>query len=285
MGLDTAHLEKWIGKTETAEDRLDLWPVKGLMALLDKTPEQWPSEGDALPPTAHWSYFVPRVPQSKIASDGHPVKGDFLPPVPLPRRMWAGSRIRYEAQMPLGEAVTRTARIKSVATKEGRSGLLAFVTVANEYACGDNVALIEEQDLVYRDNPPKDAPTPTPRPAPENPEWSMEIYPDEAQLFRFSAVTLNAHRIHYDYPYVTQEEGYPGLIVHGQLIATFLLEAWQTAQPNATLRAFNFKAMSPAFCGKPLFVEGRHSEQAGQSELWARNSDGGLHMQADAIWE
>jgi 3-methylfumaryl-CoA hydratase len=285
MKLDTEHLEQWIDHTQTESERLDRWPVSGLMAALDMPPEQWPDEGDPLPATAHWNYFVPRARQSKIASDGHPEKGDFLPPVPLPRRMWAGSRIRYEAPMPIGAQVTRTARIKTVTTKEGRSGLLAFVTVENTYVCDGQTALIEEQDLVYRDNPPADAPAPTPRPAPDNPQWSQPIHTDEALLFRFSAVTFNAHRIHYDQPYVTHEEGYPGLIVHGQLVATFLLQAWQAANPGRTIKRFDFKAMSPVFCGTSLLAEGRHDEEPGRSHLWARATDGGLHLQADVTWE
>ncbi|PWG65819.1 FAS1-like dehydratase domain-containing protein [Spiribacter halobius] len=284
MALDTAHLEQWIGRTESATEQLERWPVTALLAALDRPPEDWPATGDPIPPTAHWTYFVPRVRQSRIGADGHPERGDFLPPIPLPRRMWAGSRIRYLAPLTLGEDVTRTATVKSVTTKEGRSGLLAFVTVEYSYAGAAGPALVEEQDLVYRENPPADAPPPQPRPAPADAAWSREIHPDEPLLFRYSAVTFNAHRIHYDQPYTTEVEGYPGLIVHGQLIATFLLDAWRREHPERQLESFSFRAMSPLYCGAPFHAEGRPGEAEGESALWARTAEGGLAMQADVTW-
>jgi len=285
MNLDVDYLQQWVGNTQTESERLDQWPVIGLMATLNRPASQWPSENDPLPPTAHWSYCIPRVLQSQIGADGHPERGDFLPPVPLPRRMWAGSRIRYEAPMPIGAQVTRTARIKTVTTKEGRSGLLAFVTVEHTYSCNGQIARIEEQDLVYRDHPSSDAPAPTARPAPSNPEWSQPIQTDEVTLFRYSAITFNGHRIHYDHPYVTNDEGYSGLVVHGPLIATFLLEAWQTANLTRAIRRFEFKAIKPVFCHTRLAAEGHHSEDSGRSHLWATSDRGELHMEAEVDWE
>jgi 3-methylfumaryl-CoA hydratase len=284
MAVDTAHLESWVGNTEKATETLERWPVAAMLAALDQGPERWPSSGDPIPPTAHWTYFVPKVPQSRIGSDGHPERGDFLPPVPLPRRMWAGSRIEYRAPLALGDEVTRTSSVKNVTVKEGKSGLLAFVTVEHRYATGPTTALVEEQDLVYRDHPPADAPPPKPKPAPDNAEWSREVHPDEPLLFRYSAVTFNAHRIHYDHPYATGVEGYPGLIVHGQLIATFLLDAWRREHPEGSITRFSFRAMSPLYCGNPFHAEGRETG-TGEAELWARTAEGGLAMQASVAWK
>ena len=285
MALDLDYLQKWIGNTEKAEEALELWPVTAMMAALDVPAEDWPQRGDTLPPTAHWNYFVPRVPQSKIDTDGHPQRGDFLPPIPLPRRMWAGSRINYYNPLIIGEQVTKTSTVQDIKVKEGRSGSLAFVTVKHAYSNSEGVALEEEQDLVYRDNPPAATSVPERKPAPEGAEWSREINPDTPLLFRYSAVTFNAHKIHYDYPYATEVEGYPALIVQGQLIATLLLDNWQRNNPNDTVTRFSFKAMSPLFCGETFKAQGKPAESGKEGVLWACTTNGGLTMQADVAWK
>lgn len=285
MALDLDYLQKWIDNTEKAEEELELWPVTAMMAALDVPAEHWPQRGDTLPPTAHWNYFVPRVPQSKIGTDGHPQRGDFLPPIPLPRRMWAGSRINYYEPLIIGEKVTKTSTVQDIKVKEGKSGSLAFVTVKHAYSNTEGVALEEEQDLVYRDNPPAATGVPERKPAPEDAIWSRKIHPDTPLLFRYSAVTFNAHKIHYDYPYATEVEGYPALIVHGQLIATFLLDNWQRNNPNDTVTQFSFKAMSPLFCGETFKAEGKPTESENEGELWACTTSGGLTMQANVAWK
>ena len=285
MTIDLKNLQKWIGNTENAEEEIELWPVTAMMAALDVPVEDWPKRGAILPPTAHWNYFVPRVPQSKIDSDGHPQRGDFLPPIPLPRRMWAGSRIKYYNPMIIGEKIKKTSSVQDVKVKDGKSGPLAFVTVKHVYANASGVALEEEQELVYRDNPPTATGVPERKLSPSGAVWSKEIYPDTSLLFRYSAVTFNAHKIHYDYPYATEIEGYPALIVHGQLIATFLLDNWQRNNPNDTVTQFSFKAMSPLFCGETFKVEGKPTGTDNNGELWACTTNGGLTMQASVTWK
>lgn len=284
--VDIEHLQKWIGNTQSMSEGIELWPVTAMLAALDVEPTSWPGNGAPLPPTAHWNYFVPRVPQSMIGVDGHPLRGDFLPPVELPRRMWAGSRISYgPASLRLGEEVTRASTIRSVDLKQGKSGSLVFVTVGHVFQTGNGIALEEEQDLVYRDNPPvsEGANTRAPKPAPDNPQWSVVIETNPALLFRYSAVTFNAHRIHYDAPYAREEEGYPGLVVHGQLIATFLIETWRRHNPGKVLKAFSFRAMSPLFCGDSFSAEGRTTDDGSGATLWARTAQGGVAMEATVV--
>lgn len=281
--VDIEHLRKWVGNTESMSEEVERWPVTAMLATLDVDPSEWPAKGDPIPPTGHWNYFVPRVGQSRIGADGHPLRGDFLPPVDLPRRMWAGSRISYgPSKLRLGDEVSRVSSIRSVDLKQGRSGSLVFVTVGHVYRTREGIAVEEEQDLVYRDNPPPTVEgTPkAPKSAPDNPQWNVEIATDAPLLFRYSAVTFNAHRIHYDAPYAREQEGYPGLVVHGQLIATFLIEAWRRNNPGQELKAFSFRSMSPLFCGDLFSAEGRVEESGAGARLWARTEQGGLVMDA-----
>lgn len=283
MTLNIEQFKPWINKSEQAQEELSLWPVHNMMAALDVNPSQWPTIGDDLPATAHWNYFVPRVVQSKIDVDGHPVRGDFLPPIPLPRRMWAGSRIQYHQPMKMGQTIQKTSTIKDIKIKEGKSGSLAFVTVKHEYQNSSGLALTEEQDLVYRDPPPSMTSIPERNPAPTPAQWTQSVATSTPLLFRYSSVTFNAHKIHYDEPYAKEVEGYPGLVVHGQLIATFLLQSLQQAHPEKTLASFNFKAVSPLFCGETLQAQGALSPEG--ADLWACTDQGGLTMQANVTWQ
>jgi len=280
MTIDIDHLRGWIGRQETLTDTITRVPVAALSATLDRD-DPAPAAGDPLPPLWHWLYFLPLVRQSAIGPDGHPSRGGFLPPVPLPRRMWAGGRFTFHQPLRVGEDITRTSTVADVTVKTGRSGSLCFVLVRHEIAGANGLALTEEHDIVYRDlAPPNEAP-PAPRPAPVDAVWQRDIVPDDVMLFRYSALTFNGHRIHYDRRYVTEVEGYPGLIVHGPLIATLLLDLLRrnTAEP---LKSFRFKAISPLFdiasfavCGQP--------GAAGQVALWARNAAGHLAMEAEAL--
>ncbi|RDW14021.1 FAS1-like dehydratase domain-containing protein [Paracoccus thiocyanatus] len=274
--MDQINIAAWKGRTETAEARADAWPVQGLQALLDAPP---PDEGTTLPPLAHWCYFTPMVPQARIGSDGHPQRGDFLPPVALPRRMWAGSDMTFARPVPLGARLRKTAEIADISEKQGKTGTMVFVKVRNLYALAQDGApcLEEMQTLVYRDDPAPDAPKPAPRPAPGGAEWSQPACPDEAMVFRFSAVTFNAHRIHYDYPYATRTEGYEGLVVQGQLLATLMLRA----MPALPLGAFSFRAVQPVFVGENIRTEGRLSED-GTAQLWIADKEGKLRMSGEA---
>ena len=275
------HLRDWIGRSERRSDTLAAAPLSGLAATLDRPGDLESVLGTALPPLAHWLYFLPQALQADTGPDGHPKRGGFLPPVPLPRRMWTGGRLRFERDLRVGDEVERRSTITKVDAKQGRSGALVFVTVRHEISDAQGVALSEEHDIVYRGNPDPSAPPAVPAPAPVDEAFSRAVVPDPVLLFRYSALTFNGHRIHYDRPYVTEVEGYPGLIVHGPLIATLLVDLVRRELPDARLRAFSFKAASPLFDIHPFTVCGKR-EADGQLALWARNHDGRLAMHARA---
>lgn len=267
----------WIGRMQESVERCDAWPLNGLRALLDLPADA--SDSGELPPLAHWLYFPPTVPQSKVGSDGHPQRGDFLPPLAQPRRMWAASDIHFEAPIRVGQTLRKSAEVAQIVEKPGKSGSLVFVTVKNVYEADGRQVLSETQTLVYRDDPaPGEAPPP-PKPAPADPQWSVRIDPDPVLLFRYSAVTFNAHRIHYDAPYAQEVEGYEGPVVHGQLTATLMLQALIRQHADMQLARFSFRAVRPLFSGAPYFLEGRARE--GGSQLWARDDRGQLAMTAE----
>ncbi len=270
----------WIGREEHRADLATATPIAALSATLDRADPD-PHAGGAIPPLWHWLYFLPLARQGELGADGHPRRGVFLPPVPLPRRMWAGSRLEFLHPLRVGDAMMRTSRIADVNSKSGRSGSLVFVTVRHEIADAHGLALTEEHDIVYRDAPAPGIPAPKPQPAPADETFSREITPDPVLLFRYSALTFNGHRIHYDRKYATEVEAYPGLVVHGPLIATLLLDLLRRELPEARLVRFAFKAVGPIFdihcfsvCGKP--------DGDKRFALWARDHDGALAMQASA---
>ena len=275
-----AHLNDWLGRVSEADDVLNARPVTAMSATLDRDDPR-PVAGDPLPPLWHWLYFLPAERQSAIGPDGHPKRGGFLPPVPLPRRMWAGGRFEFLQPLRVGEAVRRTSRIADISAKQGRSGALVFVRVRHEIANEHGIALTEEHDIVYRDPPQPGAPVEPPKPAPADEQFWRRIAPDPVLLFRYSALTFNGHRIHYDRSYVTEVEGYPGLIVHGPLIATLLVDLLRRERPDARLAKFSFKAVSPLFDTEPFTVCGRFDD-AKNATLWARCPQGQLAMHANA---
>lgn len=284
--LDAAairHLEQWIGRTETLHDLICAAPLRGLSATLDRDDEA-PAEGDAVPPLGHWLYFLPQALQSQIGPDGHPKRGGFLPPVLLPRRMWAGGRLVWEPGNPLrvGDAARKVSRIESVTHKTGRSGEMIFVLVRHEVHNADGLCLTEEHDIVYRAAAQPGEKAPAPTPAETQAAWQRQIVPDDVLLFRYSALTFNGHRIHYDRQYVTQVEGYPGLIVHGPLIATLLTDLVRRHESHAVMRRFEFRALRPTFDLHPFFVSGAPSADGRQVKLWAHDHEGWLTMQAEA---
>ncbi|MBS0340720.1 MAG: MaoC family dehydratase N-terminal domain-containing protein [Proteobacteria bacterium] len=280
MTIDIDHLRSWIGRTEQLDDAATLVPPRALAAVLDRD-DPPPSAGDALPPLWHWLYFLPVHRQSELGPDGHPRRGGFLPPVALPRRMWAGSQLRFHRPIQLGQALSRTSRIADVRLKEGRTGPLVFVNVDHEIRAEGELAVSERHDIVYRELPaPGEAPPPAVA-APGGEDWSRRIEPDDVLLFRYSALTFNGHRIHYDRRYVTEVEGYPGLVVHGPLIATLLLDLLRRQRPEATVKAFSFRAVSPIFDVASFEVCGRQDDPK-TIALWARNAQGGLAMDAAA---
>jgi 3-methylfumaryl-CoA hydratase len=278
--IDTEHLRQWIGRTEQRADEVTAAPLAALSATLDRD-DAAPLPGSDVPPLWHWLYFVPQPLARDIGPDGHARRGGFLPPVPLPRRMWAGGRLEFHHPLQVGDEITRSSTIQDVKVKTGRSGTLAFVTVRHEIANARGVAVSEEHDIVYRDAPVPGEPPPAPQAAPTAATFTREIVPDPVLLFRYSALTFNGHRIHYDRSYVTEVEGYPGLVVHGPLIATLLLDLLRRQAPGTVVRRFSFKALRPTFdihrfsvCGRPD-GEGRYA-------LWAHDHEGWLTMQATA---
>jgi 3-methylfumaryl-CoA hydratase len=279
--LDVEHLRSWIGKQETLHDQVTRFPVAALSATLDRD-DPAPRAGDPLPPLWHWLYFLPTARQSVLGPDGHPARGDFLPPVPLPRRMWAGGRFTFQQPLRVDEDIVRTSTVRDVTIKHGRNGDLCFVLVTHEISGQNGLALTEEHDIVYRDVPqPNEAPA-APRPVRTDDIWQRDVHPTDPMLFRYSALTFNSHRIHYDRRYVTETEGYPGLIVHGPLIATLLIDLLRrnTVQP---VTSFRFRAVSPLFDIAPFSVHGA-PDGKGSAALWARNANGDLAMEAEATF-
>jgi 3-methylfumaryl-CoA hydratase len=275
------HLRDWIGRTEQQSDRVTGAPLSALSATLDRDDPPF-GAGTGVPPLGHWLYFLPMARHSEIGPDGHPRRGGFLPPVPLPRRMWAGSRLTFHQALRVGDEISRISTIKDVSVKHGRSGALVFVTVRHEIAAAHGLAITEEHDIVYRDNPQPGAASPAPQAAPANPGFSRDIVPDPVLLFRYSALTFNGHRIHYDRSYATQVEGYPGLIVHGPLIATLLLDLLRREMPQAVVAAFAFRSVKPLFDTSSFCVHGRVDSDGKTVRLWAQDVDGWLAMEATA---
>ena len=283
MRLDAPALQAWIGRTETLHDQIHPSPLLALAATLDH-PSAPVAAGDALPPLWHWLYFLPLHRQSEIGADGHARRGGFLPPVPLPRRMWAGSQLVFGAPLRVGDAVVRRSSIDDVSVKTGRSGRLVFVKVRHELRCqgAADPAIVEQHDIVYRDAQRPDEPPAPPQPAATGAAWQREILGDEVLLFRYSALTFNGHRIHYDRPYATEVEGYPGLVVHGPLIATLLMDLLRRQLPEARVASFRFKALRPTFDGHPLRVNGQLQGDGKTVRLWAQDHQGWLTMDATA---
>ena len=273
--------EDWIGRSEESEERLAPMPAQGLAATLDRESLAF-DDGAPLPPLWHWLYFVPLVRARDIGPDGHARRGGFLPPVALPRRMWAGSRVEFRAPLCIGDTVRRRSVIERVERKSGRSGELVFVTVRHELgrAGAAEPALVDRHDIVYREAPRPGDPVAASVAASTDAPWSCTWQPDDVLLFRYSALTFNGHRIHYDRRYVTEVEGYPGLVVHGPLIATLLLELLHEHDPGADVAAYRFKALRPCFDGRPLHLYGRPEGE--RVRLWAADDRGALAMEAEA---
>jgi 3-methylfumaryl-CoA hydratase len=278
MTLDVEFLRSWIGREETAEDRIASTRIMRLAATLDRD-DPPPRDGDPLPPLWHWLCFLPHVRQSLLGPDGHPKRGGFLPPVDLPRRLWAGGRLRFLQPLRVSERVTRLSTIADVSVKEGRAGTLAFVLVRHAISGEEGLAIEEEHDIVYRAAPAPGETPPLPRPARTDAAWSRSIVPDEVLLFRYSALTFNSFRIHYDRRYATGVEGYPGLVVHGPLMATLMLDLLRR-NDEREVRSFHFRALAPVFDTEPFHVRGAQSEIG--ASLWIAGDDGGLRMEAQA---
>ena len=274
-------LKQWIGRTESASGVAAAAPLDGLAATLDHESPPW-TPGCA-PPLAHWLYLLPQARQSDLAEDGHPHRGGFLPPVELPRRMWAGSAIEFHAPVRIGDRLRRDSAISSIEHKSGQSGDLVFVTVTHAWSTAAGPVLTERQDIVYRAASKPDAidrrlaASPVLRRA----DWTRQIHPDPVLLFRFSALTFNAHRIHYDRSYCTGVEGYPGLVVHGPLTAMLLMDLFARNRPDARIAAFSFRGRRPLFDTESFTLCG--SMRAGGADLWAVDGSGNVAMTAELV--
>ena len=276
------HLQSWMGRTETLTDDITAAPVRALSATLDRDDAD-PVSGTALPALWHWLYFLPHQRQSELGPDGHGKRGGFLPPVPLPRRMWAGGRLQWhQPVLRVGDAVKRVSRIESVTHKAGRTGDLVFVLVKHEVHNAQGLALTEEHDIVYRASPQPGDPVPPSQPAEQGAAWTAEVVPDDVLLFRYSALTFNGHRIHYDRRYNAEVEGYPGLVVHGPLIATLLLNLLRNKLPGAQLLNFQFRAVRPVFDIASFKLHGTLAPDGKTVSLWTEDHEGWLTMQATA---
>ncbi len=292
----------WVGRSEQAQDIVTFKPVAALNAMFDLDPSTVAADA-LLPPLWHWLYFLPTARQSELGPDGHPRRGGFLPPIPLPRRMWAGSDITFHHPIRIGDTLERVSTIDKVTEKQGRTGRLVFVRVKHELSVakrGDlyqaqtqpltqsqtesatninTLCITEYHDIVYRDNPKPgaDAIQSAKLPA-EKPSWRRTVVADDVLLFRYSALTFNGHRIHYDRRYATDVESYPGLVVHGPLIATLLLQTAMSEIGIDSIKDYSFRAVQPVFDAQPLYLCGKTAER--NAQLWAESSDGAVTMQA-----
>jgi 3-methylfumaryl-CoA hydratase len=280
VSQDLEKLKDWIGNRETDVDHITIPAVHRLAATLDRD-DPVPRIGDELPVGWH-SIFFPRVVRhSLIGPDGHPQRGDFLPPVPLPRRMFAGKRIRFQAPLRVGDEVRRVSTIKEVSIKQGRTGQMVFVTVQTDISSPRGLAIAEEQDIVYRGEPEAGAAPTPPQAAPGKAVWSKTVTPDEVMLFRYSALTFNGHRIHYDHPYVTGIEKYPALVMNGGLttLLVFELARAHAATPVTFLSSRNVR---PLFVNRPITLCGEPSPDGRVARLWAQDDTGALALNATA---
>jgi 3-methylfumaryl-CoA hydratase len=278
---ENVDLTRWVGREERRVDLVTPSHLAAWNATLDRD-DPFPRDGDLVAPGFHWALFPPLARQSELGPDGHPRRGGFLPPVPLPRRMWAGSRVEFRRPLRVGERVEQVSAVTRVEEKTGRAGPLVFVTVRHTVSGADGPAVEEEQDLAFRhvSGPGAAAPA-APEPAPRG-AWRRRIDPDDVLLFRYSALTFNGHRIHYDRRYATAAEGYAGLVVHGPLIATLLLDLVRRELPGAAVERFRFKGLRPTFDTSPFTVEGGPGDDPRHLRLWSTDNLGQVGVEAEA---
>jgi 3-methylfumaryl-CoA hydratase len=276
---DLDALRGWIGRTEDDSDIAAPGPAALLAATLNR--DRAPAAGDQLPMMWHWLYFLSPTATQDLGEDGMPRRGGFIPPVALPRRMWAGSRIEFGDAIRLGDRLHRRTTIADINGKEGRSGALVFVRVLTEIGTERGLALVEQRDIVFRDHPPPGISPSVPPQAPlPDATWREETTGGAVLLFRYSALTFNSHRIHYDQPYSTEVEGYPALVVQGPLLATLLADSLGNHLPATSIRAITFRAVSAIFVDEPFAIAG--AIDAHKAVVWAAKHDDRLAMIAEA---
>lgn len=279
---DPVNYRDWIGRQEVAEDVISAGPVWGLQDALDLDLAP-PKDGTPVIPGAHLCYFWPHAPMREIGADGHPERGSFMPPITLPRRMYAGARITFQRDLKVGVKATRTRTITEVTEKTGRTGTLVFVSLREDFADKDGLCIRQENDIVFRALAQPGEAAPKPAAPPAKPVWRRTVTPDPVMLFKYSAVTFNGHRIHYDRPYTMGVEGYPGLVVHGPLTAALLMDLCRR-EKKEPLATFNFRAQAPLFDTAPFTVNGAPKEGGKSWAIWAETPEGGVAMLAEATF-
>jgi 3-methylfumaryl-CoA hydratase len=275
--LDTDYLGQWIGNRETTEETISAVPLLRMAATLDHEPRDI-LDGDEVPPLWHWVYFLTPTRASELGRDGHAALGNFMPPVHLPRRMWAGGKFEFIQPLRVGDLARKESTIRDVTVKQGRTGKLCFVEVEHCVFVDEDLRFRETHNIVYRDVKQAGEEDALPPAAPQDPQWTRKVIPSSTLLFRYSALTFNGHRIHYDLDFCRQQEGYPGLVFHGPLTATLLLELAMQNNPGRILKFYEFKALSPLFDNAAFDLNGKmHGTKA---DLWATNADNRLAMKA-----
>jgi 3-methylfumaryl-CoA hydratase len=288
------NLSDWVGRSMTETERFDARLIRWLAAALERETMAHPRPGDPVPAGWHWTLFAPVASQSGLGRDGHPQRGSFLPPVEQPRRMFAGARLQWHAPLRVDASITRESTIRSCERKSGRTGEMVFVTVAQRYSSEGVLLLEEEQDLVYRFDPGPDELRALAQLAERARAGGLHAFEragvhqrslsvDPVVLFRYSAATFNGHRIHYDRDYATAVEGYPGLVVHGPLIATLLLDHLeQVVAPGAHIEGFSFRAKRPTFDIAAFALHADRPDPQGTVSLWSTNNVGEVALDAQA---
>ena len=283
MDTDATVLESWVGRSESTRDRIGLERCRAMQAALDRMDPPL-GDGDPLSPLWHWLYFWTIAPRSELGRDGHPALGGFLPPVGAARRMWAGSRVSFPGTLTIGEEAERRSTITAVTPKAGRSGRLVFVTVRHEIGGAAGPAIVDEHDIVYREDGGAAPAAAAGEAAPADAELREDFTADPTLLFRYSALTFNGHRIHYDRDYAVRVEGYPGLVVHGPLLATLLVDLAARARPDRRIERFAFRALRPVFDSEPFTLCGSPGGDSAM-DLWVADGDGLLALRAQAEFD
>lgn len=269
--------EDWIGKTQTRTEIIDMRHSELLAVTLGKP---IPEEGSPLPACWHWAWFNDAFPASELGRDGHPKRGSFLPPIQLPRRMWAGGNLKFLSPLIIGQSITKTSTIESIKHRTGKSGELCIVSIRHKLMDGDNLCVDEQQNLVFREDPSPNATSPASIAPPENPSHAEELFPDPVLMFRYSALTFNGHRIHYDVDYARNVEGYPDLVFHAPLTATALCELASRLSGEKPVKSFEYRATAPLFCNAPVKLFGHLEDET--AKVWAETPSGGQAMIAAA---
>ncbi len=268
---EAVNIQDWIGREETHEDHVARGPFRRLDAMLDRPIEP---HAKAIPPLGHWLCFLPGAAQAELGPDGHPQRGGLIPPLPLPMRMAAGSRLTFHAPIPFGADIRRVSKIMNIVEKQGRTGPLAFLTCRYQVFNGATLCVTEEADVVFREKSGNAGAAPPGERRPSS--VARVIDPQTPLLFRFSALTYNGHKIHYDRDYAMNVEAYPGLVVHGPLLATLLVDHFRRHRPKDSIKTFEFRAQRPVFDLSPFTVN--LEDTAGGADVWANDGDGYVAM-------